>query len=69
VTRDGTKCVSFAACKKLINAGTNIDYEGVSGPLNFIPAGEPGEATIEIYSYDKSGKLQTVRTVHSQPVS
>ena len=69
VTRDGTKCVSFAACKKLINAGTNIDYEGVSGPLNFIPAGEPGEATIEIYSYDKSGKLHTVTTVQSRPVA
>jgi len=69
VTRDGTKCVSFAACKRLINAGTNVDYEGVSGPLNFIPAGEPGEATIEIYSYDKSGKLHTVTTVQSRPVS
>jgi len=69
VTRDGTKCTAFAVCKRLINAGTNIDYEGVSGPLNFIPVGEPGEATIEIYSYDKSGKLQTVKTVQSQPVS
>jgi ABC-type branched-subunit amino acid transport system substrate-binding protein len=69
VTRDGTKCVSFAACKKLINAGTNIDYQGVSGPLNFIPVGEPGEATIEVYSYDNSGKLQTVKTVQSRPVS
>jgi branched-chain amino acid transport system substrate-binding protein len=69
VTRDGTKCTAFAVCKRLINAGTNIDYEGVSGPLNFIPVGEPGAATIEIYSYDKSGKLQTVKTVQSQPVS
>jgi branched-chain amino acid transport system substrate-binding protein len=69
VTRDGTKCTAFAVCKRLINAGTNIDYEGVSGSLNFIPAGEPGEATIEVFRYDKSGKLQTVKTVQSQPVS
>jgi branched-chain amino acid transport system substrate-binding protein len=69
VTRDGTKCTAFAVCKRLINAGTNIDYEGISGSLNFIPAGEPGEATIEVYRYDKSGKLQTVKTVQSQPVS
>jgi len=41
---------------------------GVSGPLNFIAAGEPGEATIEVYSYDKSGKLQSVKTVQSRPV-
>src|SRR6266545_154685 len=69
ITRDGTKCSTFAACKELIAAGTNIDYQGVSGPLNFIAAGEPGEATIEIYSYDKSGKLQSVKTVQSKPVS
>jgi len=69
VTKDGTKCSTYAACRKLINAGTNIDYQGVSGPLDFIAAGEPGEATIEIYRYDKSGKLLTVKTVQSRPVS
>ena len=68
VTRDGTKCSTFAACKGLIGAGTNIDYQGVSGPLDFIPAGEPGAATIEVYSYDKSGTLQSVKTVQSRPV-
>jgi len=69
VTKDGTKCTAFADCKRLINNGTNIDYEGVSGPVNLIPAGEPGEATIEVYSYDQSGKLQTEKTVQSTPVS
>jgi branched-chain amino acid transport system substrate-binding protein len=68
VTRDGTKCSTFAACKSLIGAGTNIDYQGVSGPLDFIAAGEPGGATIEVYSYDKSGQLQSVKTVQSRPV-
>jgi branched-chain amino acid transport system substrate-binding protein len=68
VTRDGTKCETFAACSRLIGAGTNIDYQGVSGPLDFIPAGEPGAATIEVYSYDKAGKLQSVKTVQSRPV-
>lgn len=68
VTRDGTKCSTFAACKSLIGAGTNIDYQGVSGPLDFIAAGEPGGATIEVYSYDKSGQLQSVKTVQSSLV-
>lgn len=68
VTRDGTQCQTFAACKTLIDAGTNIDYQGVSGPLDFIAAGEPGGATIEVYSYDKSGKLLTVKAVQSRPV-
>jgi branched-chain amino acid transport system substrate-binding protein len=68
VTKDGTKCTSFAACKRLINAGTNIDYEGVSGPLDFTASGEPGEATIEVYRYDNAGQLQSLRTVQSKPV-
>ncbi|MFF8841934.1 ABC transporter substrate-binding protein [Streptomyces sp. NPDC015127] len=62
VTKDGDKCTSFAACKELLADGRNIDYDGVSGPLEFTDAGEPGQATIEVYTYDDQGKLQTVRT-------
>ncbi|PXY26817.1 branched-chain amino acid ABC transporter substrate-binding protein [Prauserella sp. PE36] len=62
VTKDGEKCTSFQQCKRLIEQGSNIDYDGVSGPLDFIEQGEPGQATIEVYTYDQSGKLQTVRT-------
>lgn len=69
VTKDGTKCSTYAECKKLIDAGTNIDYQGVSGPLDFVSAGEPGSATIEVYGYDKSGTLKTLKTVQSRPVS
>lgn len=65
ITKDGEKCNSFATCKKLIAAGKDIDYDGVSGPLNFIKAGEPGKATIEVYAYDSHGKLTTVRTEES----
>ncbi|MBC9728291.1 ABC transporter substrate-binding protein [Streptomyces sp. TRM68367] len=65
ITKDGEKCNSFAACKNLIAAGRDIDYEGVSGPLDFIDAGEPGKATIEVYGYDDEGKLQTLRTQES----
>ncbi|MGI5403556.1 ABC transporter substrate-binding protein [Streptomyces sp. CA-135486] len=62
VTKDGEKCNSFAACKKLIAAGEDIDYDGVSGPLDFTDAGEPGQATIEVYTYNNKGQLQTLRT-------
>lgn len=65
ITKDGDKCVSFAACKELIADGKNIDYDGVSGPLDFIDKGEPGKATIEVYTYDDNGKLRTVRTEES----
>ncbi len=51
VTRDGEKCTSYADCKALIEAGTDIDYDGPSGPQTFGPAGEPTEASFAILSY------------------
>ncbi|GCB48167.1 ABC transporter substrate-binding protein [Streptomyces sp. NL15-2K] len=63
ITKDGEKCNTFADCKKLIAAGRDIDYDGVSGPLEFSDAGEPNRATIEVYEYDDEGVLRTpVRT-------
>ncbi len=51
VTRDGEKCTTFAECKELLAAGTDIDYDGPSGPQSFGPAGEPTEASYAILSY------------------
>lgn len=62
ITRDGEKCNSFADCKALLAEGRDIDYDGVSGPLDFTDAGEPGRATIEVYAYDDNAQLRTVRT-------
>ncbi|TPQ22727.1 ABC transporter substrate-binding protein [Streptomyces sporangiiformans] len=62
ITKDGEKCNTFAACKELIADGRDIDYDGVSGPLDFTDKGEPGRATIEVYTYDNQGQLQTIRT-------
>jgi ABC-type branched-subunit amino acid transport system substrate-binding protein len=41
VTRDGTKCTTFAECKELLEAGEDIDYDGISGPQTFAGNGEP----------------------------
>lgn len=68
VTRDGTACSSFAECKQLLASDQDIDYQGVSGPLDFIPAGEPGTASIEIYTFDAAGVLSSLDTVQSQPL-
>ncbi len=51
VSTGGTKCTTFADCTKLIAAGTDIDYDGVSGPIEFSDKGDPTEATIGIYQY------------------
>ena len=68
VTRDGTACSSFAECKQLLANGTDIDYQGASGPLDFVPAGEPGSASIEVYGFDAAGTLSSLDTVQSQPL-
>lgn len=62
VTKDGEKCTDFDECKQLIADGTDIDYDGKSGPLDFIEAGEPGQASIEVYGYNKKGELETLST-------
>lgn len=41
VTKDGEKCTTFQECLPLLQAGTDIDYDGVTGALNFSDAGEP----------------------------
>jgi branched-chain amino acid transport system substrate-binding protein len=68
VTEDGTKCTTFVECQRLVPDGQDVDYDGASGPLEFIDAGEPGTASIEIYTFDEQGRLQTVDVVQSAPV-
>lgn len=57
ITRDGEKCSTFAECAELLAAGTDIDYDGPSGPQTFGPKGEPTEATFAIFSYDENNKI------------
>lgn len=51
VSKGGTKCTSFAECKPKLEAGEDIDYDGVSGPVEFSDKGDPTEATIGIYQF------------------
>ncbi|MCJ7725028.1 MAG: ABC transporter substrate-binding protein, partial [Acidimicrobiia bacterium] len=63
VTRGGEKCSSYATCHALIMAGTDIDYDGASGPLDFVDAGEPGAGTYDKFEYDAEGNAITFETV------
>ncbi|UBU16991.1 ABC transporter substrate-binding protein [Nonomuraea gerenzanensis] len=56
VSKGGTKCKSFKECVDLLKAGTDIDYDGVSGPVEFDEAGDPAVATIGIYQYGDDNK-------------
>jgi branched-chain amino acid transport system substrate-binding protein len=51
VSKEGTKCSAFAECKELLENGEDIDYDGYSGPVEFLENGDPGVAFIGIYQY------------------
>ena len=55
VTRGGTQCTSFALCLELIEAGEDIDYDGIGGPYEFVDAGEPAAASYLIDTYGADG--------------
>lgn len=65
VTRDGTKCTSYAECLELLDAGEDIDYDGVSGPLDFTDAGEPSTGTYAVAMFNEAGDLEEVEIVTS----
>lgn len=51
VSEAGEKCNDFPSCVTLLRNGTDIDYDGQSGPISFSEAGDPTEAYIGIYEY------------------
>ncbi len=55
VTKDGEKCTEFAACKAIIEAGGDPDYDGFGGPYEFVDAGEPAAASFRIVTYTETG--------------
>lgn len=46
-----------------LRKGEDIDYEGVSGPVDFDKNGDPSSATYELYAY-KGGKLEVTGQVN-----
>lgn len=56
VSKDGESCTDFASCKALLDAGKDINYEGVSGPVEFADNGDPSIATMGVYEYEANDK-------------
>ena len=51
ISAEGEKCTTYKDCVAMINDGTDIDYDGVSGPIDFNSTGSPSAATIGIFQY------------------
>jgi branched-chain amino acid transport system substrate-binding protein len=60
VSAGGTKCKAFKECADLIAAGTDVDFDGVSGPIEFNAAGDPSEATIGVYEYGADNTFKNI---------
>lgn len=58
VSAGGEKCSNFADCKALLDEGTDIDYDGVSGPIEFDANGEVTQATMGVYEYVANDKYE-----------
>ncbi|MEY3345711.1 MAG: hypothetical protein RLZZ581_505 [Actinomycetota bacterium] len=56
VSSGGTKCFTYAECKDLLADGADIDYDGVSGTIEFDANGDPSVATMGIYEYTANDK-------------
>ena len=62
ITRDGEECTTFADCTALIEAGTDIDYDGVSGPLTFAGNGEPIVASYGLLTMGDNNRIDISQT-------
>lgn len=57
VSVGGLKCGSFAECLGPLQAGEDVDYDGVSGPLNFTTEGDISPASYGLYAYDGENRF------------
>lgn len=62
VTRQGTRCADFVACRALLRRGVDPDYDGPSGanPLNDL--GEPDEAVYEVRTMGGDDRIDPERS-------
>jgi ABC-type branched-subunit amino acid transport system substrate-binding protein len=65
VTEGGEKCDSFEKCAALLkdDPKADIDYDGVSGPIELGKTGSPTAASIGIYQYDEKNKIAPVKYI------
>jgi branched-chain amino acid transport system substrate-binding protein len=57
VTKGGEQCSSYADCLALVQAGTDIDYEGVSGNTDMSGNGEPIIGSYSILTYGADNRI------------
>lgn len=59
VTKEGTKCETFADCKAALEAGEDIDYDGASGPIEMAGT-DPRFGRYAVAQFQDDGSLVVV---------
>lgn len=65
VTKIGQKCTDYTSCIEKIKRGIDVDYDGVSGPLEFNDAGEPCLVSYLIVEFNRDGRLNPLYTIEA----
>lgn len=51
VSSGGRRCTSYRECSALVRSGSDIDYDGLSGRIEFDSNGDVTEGTFGVYEY------------------
>ncbi len=62
VSAGGIKCTSFGECLDVLKTRSDIDYDGISGPISFDDAGDPHPAQYGLYRYGDDNRFKLVGT-------
>ena len=60
ISEGGTKCTEYSECVDLLGQGEDIDYDGVSGPVDLNDTGSPSKATIGIFEYKADNTFENL---------
>ncbi len=57
ITGGGEKCTTFADCMAIIEAGGDVDYDGISGPHDFNGNGEPLKGSYAVLEFGADNRI------------
>ena len=64
VSREGEACTTYAECLPLAQAGTDLNYEGVSGPNDLNGNGEPLTGTYGVLHFGADNRIDDAQTTN-----
>jgi ABC-type branched-subunit amino acid transport system substrate-binding protein len=64
VTKDGTKCTTYADCLAIIKGSGDPDYDGASGPISMNGNGEPLEASYGVLQFGAGNQIDDSLTTY-----